>query len=62
VLDAQGEVAAVVGLAAGRVSGVLSIAGADPGIALDLAPNDRVSVTGGRAGDVVSRGFTPPRS
>ncbi|MDL5351817.1 hypothetical protein [Microbacterium sp. zg-YB36] len=63
VLDSHGEVAAVVGLAAGAVRGILRIAGAgvDAEIALDLAPNDRVAIDGGRAGGVIARGFTPPR-
>lgn len=57
VLSAAGEPSAVVGLAAGAVTGALEIG--DHAIDLTLQPNERVDIaTGART----APGFTPPRS
>lgn len=57
---AAGEVSAVVCLAARPVAGVLSIAG--EAVHLELAPNGRVELAGGRVAARRDPGFTPPRS
>lgn len=64
VLDERGDVRAVVGLAAGPVGGILHIGELDQDreITLDLAPNEQVAITAGRAGARRTPGFTPPRS
>ncbi|MCR2815112.1 MGH1-like glycoside hydrolase domain-containing protein [Microbacterium jiangjiandongii] len=59
VLGADGEPAAVVGLAAGPVAGILHVG--DDEAPLTLAPNERVALAGGRVGARTAPGFTPPR-
>ncbi|MCR2792323.1 hypothetical protein NQ156_04520 [Microbacterium sp. zg.Y625] len=64
VLGADGEPAAVVGLAvvglaAGPVAGILHVG--DDEVPLTLAPNERVALAGGRLGARTAPGFTPPR-
>jgi len=59
IVGADGDIAAVVGLAAGPVHGILHVAEGE--IPLTLAPNERVALAGGRVGARTTPGFTPPR-
>ncbi len=58
--DAAGDVVAVIGLAAQPVEGELAIAGAPEGLALRVAPNERIALSGGTLSAREVRPFVSP--